>query len=84
MRLERMLINQIILVSLSTLFLMTSLTVAVADECGNMTKQFRLLQNWQRGKSITKTMGLYVDGLVGIGTDRPYDWGVGTGIRFNY
>jgi len=38
----------------------------------------------QLGKSITKTVGLYVDGLVGIGTDRPYDWGVGTGIRFNY
>ena len=38
----------------------------------------------QLGKSITKTVGLYVDGLVGIGADRPYDWGVGTGIRFNY
>lgn len=38
----------------------------------------------QLGKSFNKTVGVYVDGLVGIGTDRPYDWGVGTGIRFNY
>lgn len=38
----------------------------------------------QLGKSITKNVGLYIDGLVGIGSDRPYDWGVGTGLRFNY
>ena len=38
----------------------------------------------QFGKSFTKNVGLYIDGLVGIGSDRPYDWGVGTGLRFNY
>lgn len=38
----------------------------------------------QLGKSINKTVGLYLDGLVGIGSDRPYDWGLGTGIRFSY
>ena len=38
----------------------------------------------QLGKSINKNVGLYIDGLVGIGSDRPYDWGIGTGIRFNY
>ena len=38
----------------------------------------------QLGKNINKSVGLYFDGLVGIGTDRPYDWGVGTGVRFNY
>ena len=38
----------------------------------------------QFGKSINKRIGVYVDGLVGIGTDRPYDWGIGTGIRFSY
>jgi len=38
----------------------------------------------QFGKSINKSVGVYVDGLVGIGADRPYDWGIGTGIRFNY
>ncbi len=38
----------------------------------------------QFGKSINKSVGVYVDGLVGIGADRPYDWGVGTGLRFNY
>jgi hypothetical protein len=26
----------------------------------------------------------YMDLLAGIGTDRPYDWGVGVGVRFNY
>ncbi len=38
----------------------------------------------QFGKSINKSVGVYVDGLVGIGTDRPYDWGIGLGVRFNY
>jgi len=38
----------------------------------------------QLGKNINKTIAFYVDGLVGIGTDKPYDWGVGTGIRFKY
>ncbi len=38
----------------------------------------------QLGKSFSKNVGLYVDGLLGIGTDRPYDWGVGAGVRFNY
>jgi len=26
----------------------------------------------------------WVDGLLGIGGDRPYDWGVGVGLRFKY
>lgn len=38
----------------------------------------------QLGKNITQRIGLYVDGLVGIGSDRPYDWGVGTGLRLKY
>lgn len=38
----------------------------------------------QIGKMFTPSFGTYVDGLIGIGTDRPYDWGVGVGIRFNY
>jgi hypothetical protein len=25
-----------------------------------------------------------VDLMAGIGTDRPYEWGVGVGVRFNY
>jgi len=25
-----------------------------------------------------------VDGLFGVGGDKPYDWGVGIGARFNY
>lgn len=38
----------------------------------------------QLGKSINKNVGLYLDALVGIGSDKPYDWGVGTGVRFSY
>ena len=38
----------------------------------------------QIGKTFTPGFGAYVDGLFGIGGDRPYDWGVGVGIRFNY
>ena len=39
---------------------------------------------FQLGKMFTKSFGTYVDGLVGIGADLPYDWGVGVGMRFNY
>ncbi len=38
----------------------------------------------QLGKMFTPSFGTYVDGLVGIGSDRPYDWGVGVGVRLNY
>lgn len=38
----------------------------------------------QFGKMWTSSFGTYVDGLVGIGSDRPYDWGAGLGIRFMY
>jgi len=38
----------------------------------------------QVGKMFTESFGTYVDGLIGIGTDRPYDWGVGIGVRFKY
>jgi len=38
----------------------------------------------QLGKSFSPSFGLYVDGLVGLGGDRPYDWGLGVGARFNY
>jgi hypothetical protein len=38
----------------------------------------------QLGKMFTSSFGLYVDGLVGLGGDKLYDWGVGLGMRFNY
>ena len=38
----------------------------------------------QLGKTFTPSIGMYIDGLFGIGSDRPYDWGVGLGVRFNY
>jgi len=38
----------------------------------------------QIGKTFTPGFAAYVDGLFGIGADRPYDWGVGLGVRFNY
>ena len=38
----------------------------------------------QLGKMFTPAIGTYIDGLFGIGGDRPYEWGVGLGVRFNY
>jgi len=38
----------------------------------------------QLGKTFAPWLGTYVDVLFGIGGDRPYDWGVGAGMRFNY
>ena len=38
----------------------------------------------QLGKHFNRTLALYADGLVGIGSDRPYNWGVGIGLRFKY
>ena len=38
----------------------------------------------QLGKMFSSSFGVYMDGLIGIGSDRPYDWGVGVGVRFNY
>lgn len=38
----------------------------------------------QLGYSIQPGLALYTDLLFGIGSDRPYDQGLGIGIRFNY
>jgi len=38
----------------------------------------------QMGKMFSPSFGAYADGLLGIGGDRPYEWGVGLGVRFNY
>ncbi len=38
----------------------------------------------QLGKSFSPSFGAYIDGLVGIGGNKPYEWGVGIGLRFNY
>ncbi|MHC4741316.1 MAG: hypothetical protein ACYS8Z_05365 [Planctomycetota bacterium] len=38
----------------------------------------------QLGKSFTPSFGIYLDGLVGIGGHKPYEWGVGIGLRYNY
>ena len=38
----------------------------------------------QLGKMFSSSFGIYMDGLFGIGGDKPYDWGVGVGLRFSY
>jgi len=38
----------------------------------------------QLGYNINKGVAIYADGLVGIGSDKPYDAGVGLGMRFKY
>ena len=39
---------------------------------------------FQVGKMLNSSFGIYGDLLVGLGSDRPYDWGVGIGLRFKY
>ena len=38
----------------------------------------------QFGRMFTPKIGAYADGLVGIGGDKSYEWGVGLGLRFMY
>ena len=38
----------------------------------------------QFGKMFTSSFGLYADANAGIGGDKPYDWGIGLGVRFVY
>ena len=38
----------------------------------------------QLGKMFNPSFGVYLDGLFGIGNDRPYEVGVGLGIRLTY
>ncbi len=38
----------------------------------------------QVGKMFNPNFGVFAEGLFGIGGDRPYDHGVGLGLRFNY
>lgn len=38
----------------------------------------------QLGYNFNKTTAIYVDGLLGIGSARPYDAGLGFGLRFKY
>ncbi len=38
----------------------------------------------QLGMMFKKNFGAYADVLAGVGGDRPYDWGVGVGVRFLY
>ncbi len=38
----------------------------------------------QLGKMFSPGLGAYVDGFAGVGSDRPYDWGLGLGLRYVY
>ncbi len=38
----------------------------------------------QVGYNINKKWAIYAEGFVGIGRDRPYNAGVGVGLRFKY
>jgi hypothetical protein len=38
----------------------------------------------QVGKMFNPNFGVFMEGLFGIGGDRPYDHGAGLGLRFNY
>jgi len=34
--------------------------------------------------NVNRTVALYVDGIVGVGGDKLFDWGVGVGLRIKY
>jgi hypothetical protein len=38
----------------------------------------------QLGKMFNQNFGVFAEGLVGVGGDKPYDEGFGLGLRFNY
>jgi hypothetical protein len=38
----------------------------------------------QLGKTLTPSCALYTDALVGVGGDKPYEWGLGLGLRLNF
>ena len=38
----------------------------------------------QLGKMFSPAFGSYMEVLVGVGDDKPYEWGAGVGVRFNY
>lgn len=38
----------------------------------------------QLGKMFKPSLGVYADAMFGIGGDKPYEWGFGLGVRFNY
>ena len=38
----------------------------------------------QLGRMFDSKLGGYLDGFAGLGSDRPYDWGVGVGLRYVY
>jgi hypothetical protein len=38
----------------------------------------------QLGRMHNENFGYYAEVGAGLGSDRPYDWGIGVGARFNY
>jgi len=38
----------------------------------------------QFGMNVNRKVALYVDGIVGVGGDKLFDWGVGVGLRIKY
>ena len=55
--------------------------VAVNWENDRQTPSFAELQY---GHQFTPAFGVYAEAMVGIGDDKPYEWGFGLGFRFLY
>ena len=64
--------------ALSAISLLGLSAFAAADNAVPATGEVQL------GRMFSPSFGVYVDGLFGIGADKPYEWGVGVGVRFNY
>lgn len=41
-------------------------------------------EEMQLGRMFPRSFGIYIVGLFRVGKDRPYEWGVGPGIRITY
>jgi hypothetical protein len=82
---EEVNITSIRLLALQTLprntWLKLDAIVSVDWENDRQTPSFAELQY---GRQFTSTFGVYAEAMVGIGNDKPYDWGFGLGFRFLY
>lgn len=69
--------------SVCALFLVLLSVAAQAAE-GSSENAIPANAELQLGKHFSQKFSAFADMLVGLGSDRPYDWGLGVGLRFKY
>ena len=73
-----------IMMALAVTMIVVGVTLSLVDPVRRAVRVQAATAEVQLGKMFSPSFGVYVDGLFGIGPARPYDWGVGVGVRFNY